>query len=319
MRHLMVQEIARFSSGSGHMAGPLLGTGQDGNPLLFSSVADGWEVSRWDIRTGGKVWCDREGMSGCNDKALVRISGGGLRLAIATEDGIEWWDALTGRRLPEMTWEGWTIWAVADGVLPDGRPILLGAGHDGVVYRWDPVTGEPLGDTPSKGRGIMTAVGFVPSPDGWGVLVSGDDDGRIWRWNAASGHQLGEPVEGHDSGVSLIRALPSAEGLLFVSGDQDGVLKRWNAATGAQAGPPIEIRAEVYALATARVGGTAVMFAAGSDEVVRAWDADTGEAIDLLLRSSVVSALAQPDGTALLATSTVQGDIVIHACALRVG
>ncbi|MFF8189987.1 WD40 repeat domain-containing protein [Streptomyces bobili] len=136
-------------------------------------------------------------MSGCNDMALVRLSDGGVPLAIGTEDGIEWWNALTGQRRPDLTWEGWTIWAVSVGELPDGRPILLGAGHDGVMYRWDVFTGELLGTSPAGvGGGSMMAVGFVPSPDGAGLVVSGDEAGRISRWNAVDGYQVGEPILG---------------------------------------------------------------------------------------------------------------------------
>jgi WD40 repeat protein len=281
-------------------------------------VPDGSEISRWDIRTGDRVWCDDEGMSGCNDKALVRLPDGGVLLAIGTEDGVEWWNALTGQRRSDMTWEEWTIWAVCAGVLPDGRPILLGAGHNGVVYRWDAVSGELLGTSPAgDGRGSMMAVGFVSSPDGVGVIVSGDEAGRIWRWDAADGHQVGEPIVGHGSQVRIIQGLSVAEMDLFVSCDQEGVLKRWNAVTGAQVGPAIETGTDVYSLATASVGGVGVLFAAGADDTVRAWDADTGEPIGFSLSGTIVSALTQPDGTALVATSTAQGEFVVHACSLR--
>lgn len=314
VRHLQLQEITRFSSSFGHVVGPLLGLGHNGEPLLVSSVPDGSEVSRWDIKTGGRAWCDREGMSGCNDKALVQIPGGGPRLAIATEDGIEWWDALSGEHHPEMSREGWTIWAVSSGVLPDGRPILVGAGHDGVVYRWDPITGAPLDGVTAKGRGAMMAVGFVAHPDAIGVMVSGDEAGRVWRWNAATGEQVGEPVEGHDSGISIIQECLSMQAPSFVSSDQEGVLKRWHAVTGAQIGRPIETGVAVYSLATANIGGAAVMFAAGADEVVRAWNTDSGEPIRLSLNSAVISIVARHDGTALVATSTPQGEIVLHLC-----
>ncbi|MFE7973083.1 WD40 repeat domain-containing protein [Streptomyces shenzhenensis] len=313
VRQLMGQEIARFSSGFGHVVRSVLGVGQDGQPLLFTSVPNGSDVSCWDIRTGGRVWCDNEGMSGCNDRALMRLPDGGLRLACATEDGVEWWDALTGRRRPEMTWEEQTIWALTGGVLPDGHPILLGAGHNGKMYRWDAASGDLLGTSPSNAdRGSMMAVGFVSFPGHAGVVVSGDDDGRIWRWNPVNGDQMGEPIEGHGCQVDIIRGLPVPGKPLFVSSDQEGVLKRWNAVTGAPIGSAVETGSDVFSLATASVGGVPVLFAAGADETVRAWDANTGEPLDLRLRSAVVSALTQPDGTALVATSTPQGEIAVH-------
>ncbi|MGW0844987.1 WD40 repeat domain-containing protein [Streptomyces sp. NPDC002787] len=314
MRQLAVQEHTRFPSGFGHPVTAVLGAGPDGIPLLFSSVPDGSEISRWDMSAGKQVWCYDEGMSGCNDLALVRLPGGGPLLAAATEDGIEWWDALTGAYRSEMAWEDSTVWALSAGTLPDGRPALFGAGHDGEVYRWDGATGEPLGS--SGGRGPMMAVGFVPSPDGsGGVLVSGDESGRVWRWDPVTGDRLGEPIVGHSDPVRIIAPLPTAGEPLFVSSDQEGLLQRWNAVTGSEVGPAIETGTQTYALASARVDGTPVLFAAGDDENVRAWDAASGEPIDISLRSTVVSALTQPDGTTLLVTSTDKGDIVVHECA----
>src|SRR4051812_7976696 len=96
-RSMVGQEVIAFSSGSGRAVNPLLGIEQGEQPLLFSTSSDGWGVHRWNLPGGGRVWCDGEGMSECNDQALVPLPGGGLSLAVATEDGIEWWDARTGR------------------------------------------------------------------------------------------------------------------------------------------------------------------------------------------------------------------------------
>jgi WD40 repeat protein len=161
------------------------------------------------------------------------------------------------------------------------------------------------------------AVGFVPLPDGTGVIVSGDEAGRIRRWDAANGDPIGESIVGHASKVHIIEALPAAGTPLFASSDQEGVLRRWDAVTGAPAGTPIVTGTDVYALATPSVGGTGLLLAAGADENVRAWEADSGDPIDLSIRSTVVSALTRPDGMALLAASTAQGDIVIHKCSFH--
>ncbi|MGP4008838.1 WD40 repeat domain-containing protein [Streptomyces sp. 4N124] len=317
MRQMIAQEITRISSGFGHAVRPMLEVGQDGQALLFSSVPDGSEVHRWDLRTGELVWCYDEGMSGCNDMALTRLPGGGVSLAVATEDGVEWLDAWTGRHRPELTWEGWTIWDLSVGLVPEGRPVLVGAGHDGEVYRWDGVSGALLGSSPGGERtsGTVLAVGFVPLPDGAGVIVSGDENGWIRRWDAVTGDPVGEAVEGHTSKIRIVKALPSAGESGFVSSDQKGLLRRWNVLTGAPIGPSIETGTDVFALATADVSGGGLLFASGADEIIRAWDADTGEAVELSVQGAVVSALAQPDGTAFLATSTALGDIVVQKCA----
>lgn len=319
MTQMMGQEITRISSGFGQAVRPVLGAGRDGQALLFSSVPSGSELHRWNLGTGEMVWRYDEGMSGCNDLALVRLPDGGLALAVATEDGIEWWDAWTGQYCPERIWEGWTIWSLTAGLLPDGRPLLVGAGHNGAAYRWDGLNGELLGSSPGgDGTGRMVlAVGFVPLPDGAGMIVSGDEDGRIWRWDAVSGDPVGVTIEGHTSRIQKIQALPTAGEPGFVSTDPEGLLRRWNAVTGSPVGPPIETGTDVFTLATASVEGTGLFFAAGADEIVRAWEVDTGKPVELSVPGVVVSALAQPDGTVLLATSTIRGDILVHKCVLR--
>ncbi|MFE0546562.1 WD40 repeat domain-containing protein [Streptomyces sp. NPDC058891] len=314
MRYMVGREIARFSSGFGHPVRLLLEADTNEEVLLVTTVPNGSEVTRWDISTGERVWCYDEGTSGCNDEALVHLPDGGVLLAIATEDGVEWWDALTGRYCPEMTWEDWTIWALSVGSSPDGRPLLFGAGHNGSVYRWDATNGQLLGATPEGGgRGSMMAVEYLPLRDGRGLVVSGDDSGRIWRWDAWNGSPIVEPTAGNRSRVHIIRALPVAGDAMFVSSDGEGaVLERWSALAGTPLYPSVKSGTDVYALATANVEGAAVMFAAGADNIVRAWDAVTGEPIGLSAEGTVVSVFTQSNGEVLMATSTARGDVIVY-------
>ncbi|GEC10749.1 hypothetical protein SSP24_84040 [Streptomyces spinoverrucosus] len=294
---------------------PWLGAGHDDQPLLFLTAHDGSMIGRWDIETGQNVWRDGDGVSCCNDGVLVRLPDGIMSLVIATEDGIEWWDALRGQHRPEMTWDGWTICALTVGAMPDGRPVVFGAGQNGAVYRWNGSDGQLLGASDEKDEPCsMMAVASVPVPGGAGVIVSGDEVGQIWRWDPTSGDQVGEPIMAHASQVRIIEPLPLVGEPLFASSDQEGVLRRWSALTGAPVGPPIETGTEVYALTSARVGRWGTLFSAGADEIVRAWDAYTGEPIDFSVPGVVASALTQPDGTALLATGTAQGNVIVRVC-----
>uniref|UniRef100_UPI0037DA5499 WD40 repeat domain-containing protein n=1 Tax=Streptomyces sp. WSLK1-5 TaxID=3375473 RepID=UPI0037DA5499 len=319
VRELAVREIRRISAGFGHSVGPLLEVGQDGQVLVFVSVPDGSEFQCWDVRTGELAWRDGEGVSDCNDTALVRLPDGGLSLAAATEDGVEWWDAFTGRHRPERAWEETTVWALSAGQL-GGRPVLLGAGNDGSVYGWDGNSGaalEPPRFEAGAGSSAM-AVAYVPLPSEEGVIVAGDDAGRLWRWDPVTGDLLGEPTAGPASKVRIIKALPPAVGTsLFVSSDQEGILQRWDTETGAPVGPAMETGTYVFALATAGVDGTDLLLAAGADEVVRAWDAGTGEPIGLAVQGVAVSIPARGSGATLLATSTARGEIVVYECGIR--
>ncbi|MEV7737839.1 WD40 repeat domain-containing protein [Streptomyces sp. NPDC088921] len=321
MRELAVQEIARISTGFGHSVGSLLEVGHDGRVLVFVSVPDGSEFQCWDVPAGELVWRDEEGVSDCNDTALVRRPGGGLSLVAATEDGVEWWDALTGRYRPELASEEGTVWALNTGQL-GGGPVLLGAGNDGTVYQWDGNSGAAL-EKPQFGVGSGSsamAVGFVPLPSGEGVIVAGDDAGRLWRWDPVTGNPLGEPTAGHASKVRIIRALPPlATGRsLFVSSDQEGILQRWDAETGTPVGSPMETGTYVFTLATVSMDGTDLLLAAGADEMVRAWDAETGEPIGLAANGVAVSGLTPRDGATLLATSTSRGEILVYECSMSI-
>lgn len=315
MRRLVQRKVVTLPTGAGRSLRPLLGAGRSEEPLLLSSLWDGSQVHRWDLGTGRLVWCDDEVLPGCNDQVLVRGSGDDVWLVIATEDGIEWWDVLTGRHHPEMTWEGWTIWALATGCLPDGRTALFGAGQNGVVHQWDVTTGELIWESPDTDEPrSMMAVGIVSSPGAAGVVVSGDDAGRIWRWDAMTGEQMGDPIVGHDSPVRILEASITGEGPAVFSADQDCVIRGWNAFTGAAVGPAIDAGTRVSSLATAVVENTEILFAACADATVQAWQVSSGDPIDFSLTGAVVSALSRPDGTALLATSTAADGIMVHEC-----
>ncbi|MEV0210791.1 WD40 repeat domain-containing protein [Streptomyces sp. NPDC050788] len=310
MRELVALETAAFFSGFGHVVMPVLGTGPDGRPLLCSFGPDGSEVARWDFHTGKRLWCYDEGMSGCNDGVFVRRRDGGVSLAVATEDGIEWWDALTGEYRPELTWEEATIWDLGVGKQPDGRPVLLGACHDGGIYRWDGETGESLG-TPLRGHRVMMAVSFVSLTGNAGVIVAGDDAGRIWRWDSLNGEPIGEPLVGDASQIRMIEALPANGNPLIVSRDQDSNLQLWDVITGMPVGQVINTGTDVHGLAVTELDGVAVLIAAGADETVRVWDAGTGQPIQLSGQGVVVHAVDAPDGGALLAVCTSRGEVVV--------
>ncbi|MFF1299891.1 MULTISPECIES: hypothetical protein [unclassified Streptomyces] len=86
--------------------------------------------------------------------------------------------------------------------------------------------------------------------------------------------------------------------------------------TGTPVGPEIETGTEVFSVEVASVDEVSLLFAAGADEIVRAWDMETGESISLSARGVVISALSRSDGTMLLAVGTTRGEMTIYECAL---
>ncbi|MBM9507889.1 WD40 repeat domain-containing protein [Actinacidiphila acididurans] len=309
---MRVVDVLSIDTGYAHAVHPLIASGADGEPLLFTIWGNGSEIRRWDVRSGEVVRRYAEELPGCNDSVLASLPDGRRVLAVATEDGVERWDALTGEPLGGVYPMGKTIWGLAAGALPDGRTVLVGAGHDGTVHRWDPATGEPLGPVLRGHRPSVLSVGLVRLPTSQAVIVSGDDSGFLRRWDAVTGDPLCEPVLGHASQVDIIVPLASdGARRLFASCDSAGEMCLWDAATGEQAGGALTTVADVYVMATACPARTPLLFAAGADGRIAAWNVTTREPVDVSLSGVSVALLDRPDGTVVVATGTSRGGITL--------
>jgi WD40 repeat protein len=176
------------------------------------------------------------------------------------------------------------------------------------------VSGEPLG-APLRGHGTtVLSVGLVHLSKSKTLIVSGDDAGYLRRWDAVTGDPIGDPVEGHASQVNIISPLAAVDGRkMFASSDAGGEICRWDAVTGERVGEPLTTGSDVHVLATACPGNTPLLLAAGPSGYIYAWHAITGEPVDLSLPGISVAALEQPDGSALVATGTSRGEIVIYS------
>lgn len=311
---LKAVEVLTVSTGHRNAVRPLMVPGSDGPGLLVSLTGAEPAMHGWDLGTGAPLWSCVEELPGCNDAVLAGLPDGRRILAVSTEDGVERWDALTGDPLDGLDASDWTIWGMDAATCADGRTVLVGAGHNHAVYRWDLATGEQLG-TPLRGHDTsVLAVGLVRLSATDAVIVSGDDAGWLRRWDAASGAPLGLPVQGHSSLVKSISQLAAADGRsLFASSDAEGVISRWDAVTGDRVGAPLTTGSDVHHLTTACPNGIPLLLAAGAGDGIRAWHAGTGELIDLALPGVSVAALDRPDGTTLVAVGTAQGEIVIHS------
>ena len=312
---LRARELLTITSGYAHAVRPLVEAVPDGENLLVSTGGDGAEIHRWSIASGDSMWrCEAE-LPGCNDVVLFSLPDGRRIVAVATEDGVERWNAVTGEPLDglDSSSAGWTVWGLAAGTLPDGRSALVGAGNNGAVQRWDAASGEPMG-APLRGHGTtVMAVGLMHLSVAETVIVSGDDSGFLRRWNAESGDPIGDPAAGHASRVGIIVPLPGVGARkLFASSAADEIC-RWDMATGEQVGGPLTTGADVFSLATACPGGTPLLLAAGADGQVVTWNANTGEPSGITLRGVHVAALDQPGGTALVVTGTSQGEIIVYS------
>ncbi|WP_433893334.1 WD40 repeat domain-containing protein [Streptomyces sp. CA-111067] len=162
-------------------------TGMNAGFVLVSTEDVRSGLSRWDAETGALLWCSREELSGVNALAAVRVAGTGMLIAAAGEQGVDFWDASDGRPLPWRSAYRGTVWSLAAAYLPGGRAILVGAGHDEKVHRWE-VDASARPAPALEGHGaIVTCVATSNLPDGSALIASGGDDGRVLRWDAASG------------------------------------------------------------------------------------------------------------------------------------
>ena len=159
-------------------------------------------------------------------------------------------------------------------VSPDGRQ-MVSSGDDGLIRRWDPESGKPIGDPLTgqigkagakyvkDGQWIASAsadwtvrvwdaktgatVHVLAGPhdevksaavsrDGT-LLATGNADGTIVLRDVATGKQMGEPIRGH--GAWLLAMTFSPDGTRLLTGDRDGALQLWNVNTHQPADPPL--------------------------------------------------------------------------------
>ncbi|MFI8233861.1 WD40 repeat domain-containing protein [Streptomyces sp. NPDC085900] len=305
-------------TGRAYGAWPVLAE-SDGELALLSFSDGASRVSRWDPRGGREAW-QVDLRAGGGECAVAHSAGGGAVLAVASEDGVERLDVLTGTSLPSPHMEQvTTIWDVAAGLLPDGRSFFAGAGHvHQLVHRWDAATGEPLSAPLAGHMGCVMAVAVVPASDtGRAVIASGDEAGVILLWDAATGVRVGDPITGPGDAVRQIVPLRLSTGSdLIVCVDRDSLLWRWDAATGELLGAPVRLgsESEYPTLTAAVVDGASRLFVSGTgDDKVWEWDPVTGNAVDAVLPGISFAVLVRSDGAVVFAAGTREGDIALYA------
>ena len=308
------QEMSIVSAHEG-IVWPLFLAGLPGDETLLVSGAahPDHQLRRWEVATGEVLWETRDGelYHGCFGLALS-LGDGKQILAAATENGVQRRDASTGSPLPDMPdLTPGTIWSVDSCAMGDGRVMLIGAGNDHLVYRWDAITGTALG-APLSGHGSSVKCVKADRVPGRGLLIaSADDDGTVRLWDGDSGKSRSTfAVGGEVMDIDLF--VPRAGIPVLTCADIDGVLYRWNAASGEPLGQPIETGDRVGSLTSVAVADEPRLLVSSESGVVRQWHATTGRLLDDSIHGISVAALARPDGSIILATGLVDGGIHIR-------
>ncbi|WP_307865519.1 WD40 repeat domain-containing protein [Streptomyces montanisoli] len=205
-----------------------------------------------------------------------------------------------------------TIWGLDSYATGDGKILLVGAGNDHLLHRWDAESGTKAGAPLAGHRSSVKCVASKAVPGRGTLIASGSDDGTVRRWDAANGEFLGvSKVINAD--ILDVDLLVSKSGVfLLTCGDSDGVLHRWDAATGQPLGAPIETGEMVGSLVSVDVVGEPMIIASSESGLVRQWHALTGHLVDESPAGMSVAAMVQADGRVLLATGTEDGEISLR-------
>jgi len=176
-----------------------------------------------------------------------------------------------------------------------GGKILLSAGDDGNLLRWDWNAGKLLGP-PLKHAGAIA--GIAMNRDGTvAATASADKTARLW--DMFGGQPLGSPMHHNDKQPGI--ALSSDAKLVLTAGEETPV-RRWDAATSQPIGEPLKHNSWLARFALSQDGR--LIATGGEDHIIQLWDASTGRAIGEPLShgGSILAVKFSPDSK-LLATA----------------
>lgn len=253
------------------------------------------QVRRFDARTGeraGAPW--PVSPYGC---AAATVPDGRTIVVFGGEDGISRYDVVSSAAYqPAAAERPCIIWDVAMAALPGGQIVIGGAGHDGLLYRWDAATGGPVGEPLRRHHASVKAVATGVSPDGTPMFVSGCEKGDVLRCDVATGAPLGAPLPGTIDEVSQLAVVTVPAGRQILACVDSGALHRWDLSTGEALGPAAPVGRWGYLVGSGTAAdGTPTVFlwlpGEGDDgdaaERVEQWRLDTGERVDVRLPVTV--------------------------------
>jgi WD40 repeat protein len=240
------------------------------------------ELKLWDATTG-KNTANLKGHRGGIQS--LAFTADGKTLASAGEDGsIKLWDLATRKVRATLNGHARGVSSVA--FTADGK-TLASAGGDQKVRLWDVGTGQERVSFPvDPGRALaLTADGKTLA---WGTF-----DGAVKLWDVATGKERAALVAPH--GRIFCVAL-TADGRSLASGSwDDGTVTLWDVATR-QVRATLRGQNKVLGVAFTPDGKT--LASAGGIEMVKLWDADTGQE-RLTLTGHVSPSTPLPMGSAV--------------------
>jgi WD40 repeat protein len=231
-------------------------------------------------------------------------------------EGIHRWDGLTGAELPGgAAAPNKLMWGVSSVVVPGFGAVIVGGAQNGLLYMFDPWSGDLVGN-PFRGHGtVINAVVVSMSDASGGIVVSGDEMGYVARWDSRRGDWLGAPFElGEEvmwlcAGSDVIAGNP-----IVVIADSAGNLHSLDVVDGRRVGRIISTGQGVCDITLVKFGDSLGVIAVGDDETVRYWDALTGDYVGAIAHGTSVAAIVV-DGENLLAVGSANGSISLGTLA----
>jgi WD40 repeat protein/tetratricopeptide (TPR) repeat protein len=273
---------------------------------------------------------------------VVQLSLDGKRVLTAAANGVEVWQAATGKRIGGVLAHPEAVTHAA--FSPDGKRVLTAAA-DMTLHLWDVEMGQELfAMLQLKGP----AAGLAFSADGKRFLTvtdkapMGATEVELHVYDATSGEAIREGALGSEivplppafspdgqhiltvcqdrcariwdiatgkqigsafpHAAALVRAMFSADGERVLTASADGAARVWKAKTGEPLTPFLNHGAALRGASIRADGKFALTI--GDDRSVRVWDANKGEAAgpDLRHNETVNDAFFSPDGRYVLTT-----------------
>jgi hypothetical protein len=284
------QSITTLRTLEGHTAQVnALAFSPDGS--MLASVSSDKTLRIWRMPDGAPIHT----ITGKNDLHDIAFSPDGRTIAVASDSGVDLWDAVDGLLLRSI--EGDNSFAVA--FSPDALTVASGS-YGGSLYLARVLDGALL-LTLRGHTSYITNVIF--SPDG-AMIASASEDNTVRLWRATDGASL-KTLSGHTGRVVGLAFVP--DGQAIISGAGDDTIREWRISDGA----PLRTFSDIRVTGIAFSPDGQILATGGSwENNIRLWRSVDAAQLATLEghTSSVYDVAFSPDG-ALLASSSEDNTI----------
>ncbi|WP_316745023.1 AAA family ATPase [Streptomyces sp. MK7] len=278
--------VYALSHVDGSLEGPPVPGGAGGSrPRLLSGSSDG-TIRIWDPTHGTELgrFVGHMGAVTALARPPSAPSQPPVLVSVGLDPALRVWHVPPDRprTAPEPGHTSW-VTALAHCEL-DGRTLLVSAGADGLLHRWDLEQGTPYGAPVATGPADATAerpasVYDVAVVDlrGRQLVVTAGADGRPRAWDLREGVPYGAEFTPGTTTVQALAATFLDRRPVLVSAGTDGLLHLWDVESGSRRGLPLAGHlGGVNALSCLDLDDQPAVLSCGDDGTLRLWDLATG-------------------------------------------